>query len=557
MLSTLRIKNIAIVDELEIEFAKGLNVLTGETGAGKSIILKAIGLLCGTRSAGDIIRHGQTRAEVEALFYTSPALREVLLKQIDEAQEFISSDELIIRRIVEESGRGKIYINSKLVPLNVLQQISVFLLDITGQHQQQSLLDVVHHRELLDAFGIAPALLTEVRAAYESFAAARKVLQDFERQSSEKEEYFRRLAFERDELKKAQLKVAEREELETELSRLQNVEALGLWANEALGIIESEQGAETQLVHLKGILDTAKRKDTALGESFGLIESACEQVKEARYLLADYLASLEADPERLEILRERLSEIARLERKYQKPVAEILTYYDRIKSELSEYEAGNFDIEKLKKDFDEAQAKLKQLEAKLTEKRREAAKKLQALIEKELVNLNMKKARFSIEIKEGNSSAYGADSVEFLLAANPGEPFKPLAKVASGGELSRVLLVLKTILNKQLSPMLQVFDEVDSGIGGAVAEVVGEKLREVSKGSQVLLITHAPQIAALADSHYLISKVSSKDSTSVSLAKLPEAGRVTEIARMLAGKNVTEKFHESARELLRHSSQMA
>ena len=552
MLNTLRIKNIAIVDHLEIEFFPGLNVLTGETGAGKSLILKAMMLICGGRSTGDVIRHNAKRGEVEALFYLSPSVRANLLAKIDEAKEFLSGDELIVRRIIEEGGRGKVYVNSRLMPLGVLQQISALLLDITGQHQQQFLLESTPQRDLLDSFGVPAELRAEMESSYQAFALAKKTLQEFERQNNEKGEYFRRLSFERDELRQAQLKVGEREEIESELSRLQNVEALGGWVAAALAQIEEEQDTAAQLGHLRSILETAKRKDLALTETFQLVDSAYEQLHEARYQLADYLSSLEADPARLETLRERLSEIARLERKYQKSITEILSYQQSISAELQEYEAGNFDLGKLRRSYEEAEHNLKVVAGRLTDKRCAAAKILQKSVEKGLSQLNMEKARFAIEVRPGPSSQNGADIVEFMLAANPGEPFRPLAKVASGGELSRVLLVLKTILNEQSSPSLQVFDEVDAGIGGAVAEVVGEKLKEVSCRAQVILITHAPQIAAFADSHYLIKKVSTKESTSVSIVKLSEDAKVSEVARMLAGKNITQKFHETAKELITH-----
>jgi DNA repair protein RecN (Recombination protein N) len=274
------------------------------------------------------------------------------------------------------------------------------------------------------------------------------------------------------------------------------------------------------------------------------------QINEVSLSLSNYVSSLEADPQLLEQLRERISEIARLERKYLKSEEELVVYFQRIKEELSQYQSGELDLDKLKQKEQLALTELRTCEAELTKQRKKVATKLEKQIEAELAGLNMNKAKFNVLVEPAKSSKFGADRVCFMIAANPGEPFKELGKVASGGELSRVLLILKTLLNEKHAPGLQVYDEVDAGIGGAVAQVVGEKLKKVSELGQVLIVTHSPQIAAFADHHYVVSKTSSEKMTNTNVRELSSNERVKEIARMLAGKEVSKKFEESAKELL-------
>jgi DNA repair protein RecN (Recombination protein N) len=442
-----------------------------------------------------------------------------------------------------------------MVTLSMLQKISAALFDITGQHQQQSLLEPSEHRRLLDAYDIPQQLIEDVSQRYTEWASADRALNSFLNETSERSDYFRRIGLERDELAAAELVAGEREELEAELNRLSSVETLGQTAEGALdGLNSDEHGVEIQLGRVRAMLFSGVEIDPALKESYELIDSAYQQVKEGRYTLSDYLSSLEVDPNRLEFLRERIAEIARLERKYRKSELELIGYLEQLQEEISEYEAGHFDEAHLREVAQLARKALDKVEVQLTQNRQTVAEKLEGVIAKELKALNMKRARFEVRVEPAQSSSHGADSVEFFLSANPGEPARALAKVASGGELSRVLLVLKTLLNERASQGLQVFDEVDTGIGGAVAEVVGEKLKDVSRFSQVVLVTHAPQIAALADCHKVVRKKLSAKATSVEVRDLSPEERVDEVARMLAGKKVTARFQDSARELLDQNS---
>jgi DNA repair protein RecN (Recombination protein N) len=557
MLSSLKIKNLAIVEELEVEFTSGLNIITGETGAGKSIILKAISLLGGLRSQSDIIRHGQTRCEIEGLFNITPENKQSIIELADELAELIEDEQIIIRRIIEDNGKGKAYLNSNLVSLTTLQKISVYLFDITGQHQQQSLLDNAQHIRLLDNYGEFGELLNVIKGSYLEYTKAKKTLDDFKKETGEKAEYFRRLTFERDELKQVGLELNEREKLETQINKLQNVEFIGNAVSESLSLIDADNhGIAISLVRLRQLLENAGKKDNNLEELYKLVDSTYHQIKEINFSLEQYLNSLEANPEQLEIIRERIAEIARLERKYHKSVPELLGYYDKIQAELAEFEAGEFDVEKLEKKFLLAKKEFEDLASELSKKRKAKAQILEQKVEIELNRLNMKKAKFKIDFQNAEPSSHGTDAIQFMLTANPGEPFRILSKVASGGELSRVLLTLKTILNEKYATILQIFDEVDTGISGVVATVVGEKLKTISKTTQVLLITHSPQIAALADTHYVIAKevkkLGGEEKTIVRIKRLAQPARIEEIARMLAGKNITEKFKEIAQELMQN-----
>ncbi len=551
MLAVLRVENLAIVQRAEIEFTSGLNVLTGETGAGKSIVLKAIGLIAGQRASNDIIRSDAERCTVEALFEVSESTREQLMLLADEMESLLSDDELLIRRTIERSGRSKVYINGSLASISLLQRISSALIDITGQHQQHTLLSTANHIILLDEFGVPKSLREDTSAAYQLFAKARHDLESYLKNSEQQQQLYQRMLVEYEELSEAAIEPGERATHEGELARLSNVESLGQEASECLELLEdAENGIEEKLRRLLSGLERATRLDPTLKEAQDFAESAEVQLSEAKIALEDYLSSLEADPVRLEFLRERIALIARLERKYGKSGDELIELARELEQKIAELEGGGLDEKKLRQRLQEARTSLSELESSLTEKRKEVAKKLSSSVEKGLKELSMKRARFKVEIEPCPSGPNGADKVSFTLAANPGEPFRELAKVASGGELSRILLVLKTLLNERFLPQTQIFDEIDSGIGGAVAQVVGEKLKQASAKVQVILITHAPQIAALADSQYLVAKTAKKNSTESRVDRLSDDQRVGQIAAMMAGKQVTSKFEESAKELL-------
>jgi DNA repair protein RecN (Recombination protein N) len=551
MLAVLRIENLAIIDETEVEFTPGLNALTGETGAGKSIIFKSIELLSGKRSSSDIIRAGADRCIVEGLFILNDTIRESLSAHSEQLEEFAAEEELLIRRVIDKSGRSKIYLNGNLSTATILQQVSRCLIDVTGQHQQHTLLESSSHRSLLDEFGVAKKSLDAVAELYATFSAAERELKRFQENSQEQRAYYERIRIEHEELESASLQEGERALAEEELERLANFEGLTAKLSECLELLEGDQGSiESPLRECLHLLQDCLRIDSTLQEATSLVESAVVQLEESRLSVNEYMARLESDPGRLEELRERIAEIAKLERRYQRDLSGLIIYRDSIAEEIANFEAGGLDEQKLRERRDAARKSLDSAESALTAERKLAGERLSKMVVKELAALNMKRARFSVEVSEGTSGPQGADKIEFTLAANPGEAFRPLAKVASGGELSRILLVLKTLLNETKSAATQIFDEIDSGIGGAVAQVVGERLLELAQHRQVFLITHAPQIAALADTQFEIQKSTNSSRTSSTIKRLSREERVEHIARMLAGKNVSSQFEDSARALL-------
>lgn len=556
MLTTLRIHNLAIVSELEIEFGSGLNVLTGETGAGKSIILRAIDLISGKRASVDVIRSGSERCEVEAVFALSKKELAKLCAEQDELDSLIDGEEILIRRILDRSGKSKVYFNGRLITLGVLQHFMPILLDITGQHEQQGLLESNSHLALLDGFGVPEDLRLSVAEKYRAYAEAAKALESFLRDSQAQMDHIARIRDELTELQEIKLEVGERARLNAELSALTHVEVLTAAMGQALELVEGDEEAiEPSMRKLHGILERAAAIDPELKSILQLVESAFAELGEVRLSLAHYGSRLEADPEHIESLRSRIADIARLERKYRRTTEEILAYQEKITAELAAFEGGEFDEESLRQKESTLRGELNVLESSLTKERTKVGGSLAKKVDSELKHLNMAKAKFEVAINPKPSSLSGADQIEFLLAANPGEPLRPLVKVASGGELSRILLILKTLLHQQQEPGTQIFDEVDTGISGAVSQVVGEKLCAVAKKSQVIVVTHSPQIAALAENHFLVSKESSASETKTSVSRLAQEERVSHIAGMLAGKRISSHFMDSARELLRQPTQ--
>ncbi len=550
MLAILRIQNLATVEDLEIEFGPGLNILTGETGAGKSIILKSMDLLTGKRTSSDLIRSGANTCVVEGIFYRKTH-KHFEATPNDEINEILLEEEILIKRTIDQSGKSKIYINGRLVTASLLQLIAPYLLDITGQHQQQTLLDSAEHLQLLDNFGIKQELKDAVAKSYENYISIKRKIDSLQKSKEQQDFYLEKIKTEYQELNKAGLRPGGRAEFEQEQHKLSNLENISKQLNLCLEIIDGEDTSlETHLGTMETILRQATKLDPKITEILQLVESAKVQIEEAKIQLQDYGSSLIAEPERLELLRERIAEIARLERKYNKKEAELISYFEKIKKELAELDTSGLDLNTLEKQLTEAEQILRKDEAQLTKARTKLGIDLAKQIKTNLQTLNMKQVEFVVDIKPASSSALGADEVEFLISANPGEPPRPLGKVASGGELSRILLVLKTILNERLAAGTQIFDEVDSGISGAVAQIVGEKLFKVSKKTQVILVTHSPQVAAFADNHFEILKVLSGNRAHTKVKLMTPDEQVKHLAGMLAGKEVSKHFELSAKELL-------
>ena len=549
MLSYLKIKNLAIIESSEIEFAAGLNVITGETGAGKSIILKAINLLCGSRASTELIRHGCDTCSVEGLFNLSTDKLKELSEASEEIAALICDEEIVIKRQIDKSGKGKIFVNGSLVSLNSLQLIASYLVEVTGQHQHQSLTNTSHQRSVLDQFGVKAETLLDVSNKYSQYIKADKELKSLLDKSAKKEENLLTLRDHFKELSKASLTKGEKLEVQEQVNKFAHFETLSSKISSCIDLLASEDGALEILKKSSYLIEEVIKIDPKLKSALDLLESSTAQANEASYELEKYLNKLELDPENLEIARARLAEISALERKFKKSNDELIDLQLELESQIKELEESDWSLQKLQKERDQAFAELKKVEQTLTAERKKAATKLSKLAEKELETLGMSGAKFNIEISEQESSSIGADAINFMLAANKGEGFRPLAKVASGGELSRVLLILKLVTGGNACPT-QIFDEIDTGIGGAVAGLVAERLKTIAKQNQVILITHSAQIASHAQTHLLVQKQQDQERTTSNIKILDEKQRVENIAIMLAGQKDSKNVQETAKEML-------
>ncbi len=565
MLKELNIKNFAIIDQLRVEFTPGLNAFTGETGAGKSIVVDALNLALGERANADLIRTGCQEAVVEADFeLDSRSLKDVSALLAEQGIELQANEDLIVRRVLSSSGKNKVYINGSLANLTALAALGAVLADIHGQHEHQSLLAIERQMEMLDSFGDLDSLREEVAGIYARLMDVRKELAKLETGERDRAQREDILRFQKNEIDAAMLKPGEDLELANMQKVLANSErlaALCTMVDEAL--YSSDDSVVTMLIKsingLKDIIEIDKKLTGAID----LCESARAQIEEAARELSSYNSGMEFDSERLEQVGDRLDLIHKLKKKYGNTIEEILEFGARAGVELDRMERSIEEIERLKSEIQAIKFGLTDKVNELTRKRGTAAKDLEKKVEAELAHLGMKKTTFTLKITQepgGDTldghkiDPRGADRVEFLISPNPGEESKPLAKIASGGELSRVMLALKSILVEADRIPTVVFDEVDAGIGGAVAEEVGKKLKRIAAKRQVFCITHLPQIASMADSHYGVSKSVKKDRTSTEVRLLEQKERVDEIARMLGGKIITEATIKHAEEMMERGS---
>ncbi len=566
MLRELFIQNLAIIEQARIEFRPGLNVLTGETGAGKSLLVGALELVLGERAKGEWIRSGTEEARVEAVF-DLPDNPE-LLAVLDEAG-LATEEGLVVRRTVHRSGKNRIYINDRASTLGLLETLGRALVDIHGQHEHQSLLHARRHLELVDLFGGHLPLRNRV-------AEGVRRLRDLQGALTLMEEEHRRRVSERDlaafqcqEISGARLRTGEEEDLERERKKLLHAQRLVEICRESDQRLYSDQNAVVDtLSHLRKRLLEAADVDPELQGPADQLETARAYLEEAVLQLRDYAEGLEGDPARLEEIEERLGLIQQLKRKYQLDVEELLERGEELAQQISSLEhfeeqrkARNEEIEKTRESLFQA------LEG-LTEKRKHAAGMLETRMKKELQAVGMKEARFQVEIlgvpagdeeQEGvgvrfqncRVDASGMDRVEFLIRPNPGQEYKPLRRIASGGELSRIMLALRNVLHGTDGLPTLVFDEVDAGIGGAEAEAVGARLKSLSREFQVLCITHLPQIAVFGETHLKVHKQMKQNQTRFRIQELDAGERANEIARMLGGKRITTKTLAHAREMMR------
>lgn len=565
MLKTLTVWNFALLEHVQVEFGPGLNILTGETGAGKSILIDSLGAILGARMSSDFIRTGCEWLRVEAVFTLddeSLGLHELLMGQaIDD-----SEGTLIITRQITRNGRGVVLVNGCHVTAAVLRQIGAYLVDIHGQQANLALLRQENQLALLDAYD--PDIL-EARAAYETaWQDWRQKKKDYAEKEQASREYAQRLDMLRwqdREIAEAKLQPGEDETLEAEIKKLSHAEKISDSVQEAYALLDTHTkdgiGVLAALAQVKKDIDEMARYDDGLGNLQKMVDEATISLQEAAYELRDYGEGLDFSPEKLDKLQSRMDVIYKLRKKYGATIADVLAHQEKVEAELSDIENYDDDMAALKKAIEAAFAKMKQAADILTTRREKAATELSTAIASQLLALGMPQARFHIAVdeigtpaSEARYTATGQDDVAMYFSANPGETEKPLQKVASGGELSRIALAIKTVsASRDASVPSMVFDEIDTGIGGRTAQMVAERIALVAGYKQVLCITHLPQIACMADIHLYIAKTSDGDATATHIRPLAERERISEIARMASGADATTASLDNAREMLQHA----
>lgn len=557
MLKELSIRNFAIIDDLTVSFSEGLTVLTGETGAGKSIIIDAVNILAGGRGSTEFIRHGEKKAELGGLFEVTSDHHPIYLKL---EQHGIEAEEgtIILRRDLNDSGKSICRVNGKLVPLSVLREIGGSLIDIHGQHENQELMDEKFHIHLLDHF--AQHDLKELKAEYdEAYETYRQLKREFAEISIDEQRAAQRIdlyQFQIQELEQAALSVDEEEALSEERIRLMNFHKIFERANMAYEAISGEGNGLDYIGNAMNALEDIVRLDTMFKESSESVTSSFYALQDAAYQVKNALDDLEYDEERLNEVEQRLALYQNMKRKYGTTVEEILAYYEKIEEELSQLLNRDEAMQQNEQLLAQMETDLNKLAVELTKIRKQNALQLSEAIMNELRMLHMEKAQFIVNFEElRHFDAHGKDYVAFYISTNVGEPPKSLPKVASGGELSRMMLALKTIFSSANGITSIIFDEVDTGVSGRVAQAIAEKIAAISINSQVLCISHLPQVAAMADHQYYIKKQVEHDRTFTTITEMERDERIEEISRMMSGAEITDLTLQHASELLQMANE--
>ncbi len=548
MLRLLHIENIAVIEQADIRFEDGFNVMTGETGAGKSIVIDAISAILGERAYRDMIRTGKNKASVRAIFDCVPELS--WFRENDVPYDA----ETTVQREIFLDGKNACRVNGMPVSVNVLKRLGLQLINIHGQHDSAALFDENYHLSFLDGFALDEAQREAYAQAYQTVQSLRREIERLSMDEGEKLRRMETLKYQIDEIARAELKPGEDEALEGRRKLLQNAEKLSDGLQEANGCLaggDSSDGAAALLSQAERTLAKLSRYDDSLTALHDTVADLMYQAQDVAEQLGDRLYGLSYSADELERIEERLDTIHRLRRKYGATCEEILAYLERAKNELDEIEFADDRMEQLKGRLKTAEKAAWDAAKALREKRKTAAVSLTERVLSELADLDMKKVRFSCEFTETELTPLGADAVAFYMSANLGEALKPLNKVASGGELARIMLALKNVLAERDHVPTLIFDEVDTGVSGRAAQRVAEKLRSVSKSKQVLCVTHLPQLAALADTHFLIAKGERDGRTFTTVTPLDFEGRKAELARIIGGTSITETTLRSAAEMLR------
>ena len=550
MLKFLTIENFALIDRLQVEFDSGLNLITGETGSGKSILVDAVALLVGDRASQGMVRQGFNRARIEGIFslpQNNPAQ-----KQLEASGLEAGDSELIIRREIAASGANKVFINGTLATQRFLAELGSFLADIHGQHEQQLLLQPRTHLEFLDAFGGNQELRRQVAESFRELQEIRSALDGMRQSEQERLQRLDHVRFQINDIEKLQLRPGLDRELEEERRLLGSAQQRHAACQESYDLLYEREGS------LLALFDRLEKSLQALHTLDEKFDPGLEKLRESHYQMEDFAYSIreyrdriELDPARLEMVEERLAEIQKARRKYGSSVEDILSYREAIQREMEELSQGHERTEQLVERETVLSTRYLDQARRLTRKRSRDSTALQRRMERELRDLAMENTKFVVDLDTEDASERGTDRAKFLISPNTGEAPRPLAKIASGGELSRVVLALKSILSLEEYPKTLVFDEVDSGIGAGVAGKLGEKLATLAIQHQVFCVTHLPQIASFARRHFRVEKGTRDKRTLVDLTPLPAKARVEELARMMAGDRVTETTRKQAHELLK------
>lgn len=552
MLQTLSIKQFAIIDELEIHFSDGLTVLSGETGSGKSIIIDAIGQLIGMRASSDFVRHGEKKAIIEGIFDIDNSKEAISV--LNELDIDIDEDFLLVKREIFSSGKSICRINNQIVTLQDLRKVMQELLDIHGQHETQTLLKQKYHLKLLDDY--AENQYSSVKEQYETtFNEYKEKKKELEELQSADQALLQRLdlmKFQFEELQEASLKEGEITQLESDIKRIQNSEKLSLALNNAHVTLTDEHAITDRLYELSNHLQTI---DDIIPGRFKKLKADIDQfyytLEDAKHELYDEMSNTEFDEQLLNELESRMNLLNNLKRKYGKTIDELITYQSKLESEIAKIENYEESTSQLKEEIDLLYEKVIKYGQSLSKERRIVARTLREHIVAEIQNLQMKEANLEISFQPLETPTIeGIEFVEFLISPNKGEPLKSLNKIASGGELSRIMLALKSIFVESRGQTAILFDEVDSGVSGQAAQKMAEKMRDIAKYIQVICISHLPQVASMSDHHLLISKMTKNDRTTTQVKELKKEDKIDEIARMISGASVTELTRENAREMI-------
>ncbi|EGQ0363211.1 DNA repair protein RecN [Staphylococcus pseudintermedius] len=552
MLQSLSIKQFAIIDTLDIQFSDGLTVLSGETGAGKSIIIDAIGQLIGMRASSEFVRHGEKKAIIEGIFDIDDA--KDAIRQLETLGIDINEDFLIVKREIFSSGKSICRINNQTVTLQDLRQVMQSLLDIHGQHETQSLLKQKYHVELLDRYADGE-YIKELQQYAQSYEQHQEKIKELEALESADQALLQRLdlmKFQYDELKEAQLKEGEIEQLEIDIKRIQNSENLSLALNAAYVTLTDEHAITDRLYTLSSELQNVNQ---ILPETFEKLKEEVDQfyytLEDAKHQIYEEINQTEFDEQYLNELESRMNLLNNLKRKYGKDISDLMIYQEKIADEINKIENYEESTSKLREEIQQLSQQVQEDGEKLTKARRIVARQLRDRIVNEIQYLQMKDANLEISFKPYETPQKdGLERIEFLISPNKGEPLKSLNKIASGGELSRIMLALKSIFVRAHGQTAILFDEVDSGVSGQAAQKMAEKMKDIASVIQVICISHLPQVASMSDHHLYISKHEKDDRTTTTVRELTGDARIDEIARMISGATVTELTRQNAKEMI-------